>query len=166
MRPKVERANQSKLAEALAITDRRVRQLEDQGVLVRDSLGTYDVAVNCYRYRLFKTRDNDRVSADAEQAAWRAQDALDQIHAAPNLKTRRRLARKLGPAIGELGDAMALANAFFEAHERDFLNMFARLLVERAFAELCSLCRWSLPDKPAGSATVKAGVGSDFCIRG
>jgi hypothetical protein len=58
MRPKVEWTNQSKLAEALAITDRRVRQLEEQGVLVRDSLGTYDVVVNRYRYRLFKTRDS------------------------------------------------------------------------------------------------------------
>jgi hypothetical protein len=153
MRPKVERTNQSKLAEALAITDRRVRQLEDQGVLVRDSLGTYDVAVNRYRYRLFKTRDNDRPSADAEQAAWRAQDALDQIHAAPSLKARRRLARKLGPTIGELGEAMRLANALLEEqHERAFLNLFTQLLVDRAFAELRDLCGWKLPNKPTGSA--------------
>jgi DNA-binding transcriptional MerR regulator len=145
MRPKVEWTNQSKLAEALAITDRRVRQLEDQGVLV--------VAVNGYRYRLFKTRDNDRPSADAEQAAWRAQDALDQIHAALSLKERRRLARKLGPTIGELGEAMRLSNALLEEqHERDFLNMFTQLLVDRAFAELRDLCEWKLPNKPTGSA--------------
>ena len=101
----------------------------------------------------FKTRDNERALADAEQAAWRAQDALDQIHAAPSLKERRRLARKLGPTIVQLGEAMRLSNALLEEqHERHFLNMFTQLLVDRAFAELRGLCGWKLPDKPTGSA--------------
>ena len=61
MRPKVERTNQSKLAEALAITDRRVRQLEDQGVLVRDCLGTPRLAnprLTGYQYHLTSPREH------------------------------------------------------------------------------------------------------------
>jgi hypothetical protein len=157
MKHKVERTNQAGLADALAITDRRVRQLEDQGVLVRDFGGRYDVGFNRHRYRLFKTRDYHQAAIDIEQAARRAQDALDQIRAASGLNERRTLAPELGPAIGELYRAMKLCNALADEHERLLFATFTRMVVGRAVGELLSLCNWELADEPSRSAEDRRG---------
>jgi phage terminase Nu1 subunit (DNA packaging protein) len=75
-------ANQSELADALEISDRRVRQLEDRGVVVRHSDGNYDVDRNRRRYRSFIDRNIDEVTAGVEKAAKGADDAL--IKCGPN----------------------------------------------------------------------------------
>ena len=108
-------ASQSELASALAISDRRVRQLEDQGVIPCHPDGGYDVDRCRRRYRLFIDRDIDRVATAVEEAAERAEDALDQIRGEPDLEGRRVLANGLGGAIGELDGAMRLANALAPA---------------------------------------------------
>jgi hypothetical protein len=49
--------SQTDLAKELAISDRRVRQLEERGVVIRHPEGGYDIHRNRRRYRLFIDRD-------------------------------------------------------------------------------------------------------------
>jgi hypothetical protein len=133
-------ANQSELADALRISDRRVRQLEDRGVVVRHSDGNYDVDRNRRRYRLFIDRNIDEVTAGVEKAAKGADDALDELRAEPNLEQRRLLSKRLGPAIGELDCAMRLANALAGESARPMLESYTRMVVGRAASEFLELC--------------------------
>ena len=139
-----ELTTQSKLANELGVTDRRVRQLEDQGVIVRDCDGGYDVGLNRRRYRLFIDHDVDRVATAVEEAARRSDDALDQIRIEPSLKKRRALAQKLGSTIGELEREMRLANALAPEHHRKLSDSLTRMIVGRAVGELLDLCGWQI----------------------
>ena len=142
-----ELTSQSKLANELGLTDRRVRQLEDQGVIVRNCDGRYDVGLNHSRYRLFIDRDIDRVATAVEEAAKRSDDALDQIRTEPSLKKRRVLAQKLGSAIGQLELEMKLANALAPEHHRQLSDSLTCMIVGRAVDELLELCNWQIAHK-------------------
>jgi hypothetical protein len=134
---------QCELADALDISDRRVRQLEELGVIVRHPNGGYDIDKNRRRCRIFTDHDIDLATTAVEQAARDVEDALDQIRAAP-AEGRRRLAQKLGPAVGVLDGAMRLANALAPEHQRPLLNSYTTMLIGRTAGELFDLCGWQL----------------------
>jgi hypothetical protein len=134
--------SQADLAKQLAISDRRVRQLEEHGVIVRHPKGNYDLDRNRRRYRLYVDRDIDQVAIGVEEATKRADEALDQIRSEPSLEERRRLAKRLGSVIGELDGAMRLANALAPESERALLDSYTRLFVGRAATEFLDLCDW------------------------
>jgi hypothetical protein len=137
-------ANQSELANALGISDRRVRQLEEQGVIIRCPDGNYDVDWCLRRYRLFIDRDINQVAMAVERAVERVDNALDQLRGEPGLEVRRRLVERLGPAVGELDGAMRLANALAPATHRELLESYTRMVVGRTAAEFLDLCNWRL----------------------
>jgi hypothetical protein len=135
---------QSELASVLSVTDRRVRQLEDEGVILRHPDGKYDEDRNRRRHRQFIDRDIDQVAIGVEEAARRADDALDQLRAEPDLEQRRLLAKDLGSAIGELDCAMRLANALAPESARAMLESYTRMVVARAASEFLELCNWRI----------------------
>jgi hypothetical protein len=114
------------------------------GVIVRHPTGNYDVDRNRQRYRLYIRRDIDEVTAAVEDAARRADDALDQIRAEPVLEERRQLAKRLGRTIGELDGAMRLANALASESSRPLLDSYTNLFVGRAATEFLGLCNWRI----------------------
>jgi hypothetical protein len=134
--------SQTDLAKELAISDRRVRQLEERGVVIRHPEGGYDIHRNRRRYRLFIDRDLEGAANGVEEAAKRADDALDQIRAEPDLEGRRLLAQGLGSAIGELDGAMRLANALAPESARAMLESYTRMVVGRTASEFLELCNW------------------------
>jgi hypothetical protein len=140
---KVEKLNQLDLAKELAISDRRVRQLEEQGVIVRDPDGNYKLDRNRRRYRQFIERDVEGVANDVEEAARCADDALDQMRAVQDLEERRLLAKRLGCAVGQLDMAMRLADALAPA-SRAMLESYTRMFVGRVASEFLELCNWRI----------------------
>jgi phage terminase Nu1 subunit (DNA packaging protein) len=61
-----ELVNQRTLADVLNLTTRRVQQLEDRGVIIRQPDGGYDVERNRDRYWLFRDHKMDRVVLELE----------------------------------------------------------------------------------------------------
>jgi hypothetical protein len=136
--------SQIDLATELGISDRRIRQLEEKGVVVRNTRGNYDVDRNRRRYRLFIDRDMERVANEVEEAAERAADVLDQMRAEPDLSTRRLLVQRLGSTVGELDSAMKLANALAPDSSRALLDSYTNMVVGRLTSELFDLCNWQI----------------------
>jgi hypothetical protein len=139
--------SQIDLAKELAISDRRVRQLEEQGVIIRRPDGDYDIDRNRRRYRVFIGRDLEGAANSVEKAAKGADDALDELRGEPDLEQRRLLAQGLGSAIGELDGAMRLANALAPESARAMLDTFTRMVVGRAASEFLELCAWRIADE-------------------
>jgi hypothetical protein len=113
-------------------------------VIIRHPDGDYDIDQNRRRYRLFIDRDLEGAADGVEEAAKRADDALAQIRAEPDLEARRLLAQHLGSAIGELDGAMRLANALAPECARAMLDTHTRMVIGRAASEFLDLCNWRI----------------------
>jgi DNA-binding Lrp family transcriptional regulator len=142
--------DQQQLARHLGISDRRVRQLEAEGIIERLDVepAKYDLAGNTSRYRMYANRDLNAICREIEDAAERVDDLLERLRAEGDVNKRRRIAEVDGSAIGRLDAAMALSNALAPEHARDMARTFTKLLIGRTISEFFELCRWRL-DIPA-----------------
>jgi hypothetical protein len=141
-----ELTTQAGLANALNLTDRRIRQLVDLGVVVREPDGNYDLDLNRRRYRLYIDRDVDRIADDIENASIEVDEALKLLHDEPDLSKRRALGREVGFVVGQLDRAMRLANALAPEHDKPLLETYTRMVVGRAAGAWMDLCRIILAD--------------------
>ena len=142
--------DQQELARHLGVSDRRVRQLEAEGVVERldGEPPRYDLDANARRYRLYADHDIDTVCREVEEASRDVDDLLGRMRMAGDVEERRLIAKQDGHAIGRLDAAMALSNALAPEHARQMLGTFRNLVVGRACSDFLELCDGRL-DIPA-----------------
>ena len=120
-------ANQTKLATALGITTRRVRQLIDSRILPEGREGKWYLPTCSERYKIFthKTeRDLDVVAYDVEQRAEALQDLLNELVDAEEDGLRRDLLPKAVVLHRELFEAIAFAMSAWSKSESERALMF------------------------------------------
>jgi DNA-binding Lrp family transcriptional regulator len=142
--------DQQELAWRLGISDRRVRQLESEGVVERldGEPPRYDLDANARRYRLYVDHDIDTVCREVEEASGDVDDLFERMRMAGDVEKRRLIAKQDGHAIGRLDAAMALSNALAPEHARQMLGTFRNLIIGRACSDFLELCEVRL-DTPA-----------------
>ena len=124
---------QKSLAAALGVTTRRLRQLEELGVVIRRHDGAYDVAKNVARYQTYQRRSPADVEElhdavlQASRDAERAMDAAD-----PDKPDFEKVARRAADAIHALDESMKLMNAMRPEGDRPMLDSFRQMVVGRA----------------------------------
>lgn len=129
--------NQSQLADRLGISTRRVRQLEDLGVVVAEGRGRYDAENNARRYSAFATKDQAAVLIEIEDAAGRVEHGLAQL--------AKRFAIVAGKAIGAdinaLDAAWKLSISMRADDERSMLDTIREAAVLDAWRRLFDIAQ-------------------------
>lgn len=136
----------AELAEYLGLTERRVRQLEDEGVFVRDANELFDVARNADRYRVYSRKDVDTVADEIERLGSAIDAGMNRLYAESDLKKRRKLGPEVAPLIGQIYAAMRLGNAIASPHSRPLLTNYVNMYVGRLIGEYLDVLSYRLAD--------------------
>lgn len=123
---KLQENGKRELIDRLALTERRVNQLVDSGVIVESGDGTFDVERNLRRYRAYRDGDFEYVAGELASASDRFSDGIRRLQAEPDMEKRRTLEERdpIGPQIGRLDAAFRLGNAMSREHSRPLLDEY------------------------------------------
>jgi hypothetical protein len=144
-----ERIDQKKLAQRLGLTVRRVRGLEAEFVIRRGADDLFDAAQCERRYRIYQDHDVEAVCNELERLNRSVGEGMERIYAEPNIEKRRKIAKEVGPLLGELDGELMLTVPLGPAHEREFREIFVKMLSSRMFSEFLAACHWRLGDADA-----------------
>jgi hypothetical protein len=124
----VKTGNQKQLAAALGLTERRIRQLEDERVLekVDGDRSLYDLGSSKRRYQVYSSGNLDTVTFEIERASDDLSAILADMEAAP-VPNRMPMARKVGPAMAALGGWLHVSAAMLPKHERPLIHHYIDL---------------------------------------
>jgi hypothetical protein len=145
--------DQGELARHLGLTARRIRQLEDDSVISRGHDNLYDVE-NCERrYRAFREGDRVAASYEIERLAREVSREMNKLLAVGDIEERRRLAKRIGPLMGELDGQLLLAAAMGPAGpQREFERSYVNMLSGQMFSDLLTALQLKMTDhKPPGN---------------
>jgi hypothetical protein len=115
----------------IGLTDRRILQLEHEGVLSRGR----SVEWNAERYRVYSTDDTDILVEELGRLAKSLDAGMARMVEIDDIDKRRKLGRKLGPSIGAFSELMDLANAMAPPGQRALLRDYAGFLVGRTIGQ-------------------------------
>lgn len=148
MTTKLERNGKLELIERLGLTQRRIDQLIEAGVLIEGHDGNFDVDWNSRRYRAYRDTDRDYVAAELNAAGDALNDGLRKLRAEPGVAKRRKIAERdrIGAQIGKMDAAYRLGNAMAPDGHRKVLNVVTNLAVGEAISEYFSLLGMSISD--------------------
>jgi hypothetical protein len=145
--------DQGELARHLGLTARRIRQLEDECVISRGHDNLYDFDKCERRYRVFREGDRVAVSYEIERLAREVSREMNKLLAVGGIEERRRLAKRVGPLMGELDGQLLLAAAMAPAGpQREFERSYVNMLSGRMFSDLLTALRLEMTDhEPQGN---------------
>jgi hypothetical protein len=136
MATKLERNGKLDLITELSLTQRRVDQLIEVGVLVAGHDEKFDVEWNVRRYRAYRADDREYVISELTEAAEKFEDGMRRLKAEPDMTKRRKLADRdnIGAQIGRLDAAYRLGNAMSEEGRRPLLSRYTGQEVGKAIS--------------------------------
>jgi hypothetical protein len=134
---KTRTADQGELARHLGLTARRIRQLEDECIISRRDDNLYDVEKCERRYRVFRDGDRAAVSYEIERLAREVSREMNRLLAIERIEERRRIAKRVGPLMGELDGQLLLAAAMAPAGpQRELERSYVNMLSGQMFSDL------------------------------
>lgn len=136
---KLDENGKRELVDRLALSERRVNQLIETGVIVESGDGTFDVETNRRRYQAFKDEDREYVISELSAASERFVAGIRRLEAEPDMTKRRAIEKRdpVGPEIGKMDGAYRLGNAISEQGHRPLLAMFTGRNVGDMFNLYC-----------------------------
>lgn len=135
----------AEMAERIGLTARRVRQLEEIGVLVRNAAEVFDLDWNSRRYRIFAERDCDAAAHEIERAGRDVDAAFSALRACSADK-RRKMAAEVGPLVGRLDAALRLVPALAQPTLRPLIERAVVADSGRVLAEFAALVGLKIAD--------------------
>jgi hypothetical protein len=136
----------AEMSERIGVTVRRVRQLEELGVLIRNAKKVFEIEWNANRYRVFADGSHDESSHEIERAARDLDAAFDRLRAERNADKRRKMAPEVGPLVGRLDAALRLAAALASPALRPLIERAVVADSGRVLAEFAALVGLTIED--------------------
>ena len=129
------------MIDEIGLTQRRVDQLIEHGVLVAGGDNVFDFELNLRRYRAYKARDFDYVARELGEASAALEVGLKVLRAETNLKKRRQIEKReaFGANVGRLDRAFLLGNAMAPEGHRPLLSIVTNQAVGAMIGEYCEL---------------------------
>ena len=136
----------AKMAKQLGLTVRRVQQLEEIGVLIRNAKEVFELEWNANRYRIFVDGSHDEAANEIERAGRDLDRAFDRLRAERNADKRRKMAAEVGPKVGRLDSALQLAAALASPALRPLIAKAVVADSSAILAEFADLCGLEIVD--------------------
>lgn len=149
MPTKSERNGKNELVDRLGLTPRRIEQLVNDGVIIANSQGQFDLDENLNRYRVFKQKDLGWLSRQMTRNADDLRTGFQKLYDANSVAQRRALGPQVGPLIGETDDLMRLGAAISVEGKRPLLNHFTNMTIGALLSEYFALLGYEIADDEA-----------------
>jgi hypothetical protein len=140
--------DQTGLAQRLALSERQIRNLETDGVILRRPDNLYDVRACQRRYHIFRAGDIDAVAGEIERSSGALTGAMNVLLSIENIEQRRQMMKTtVGPLVGVLDGWLRLACALSPAGpRREFEKRFVAMTIGFAVSDLLAACQIRVAD--------------------
>lgn len=143
-------ATLKELARHLNLTDRRVRQLVDEGVIRQLADGRFDLRECQRHYRIFSRRDEldiERLERDVVDLAQAAEDGIRDLAELP-MEDRQAAAGPVGALIGKLTASLDLLAALQrQGAVRDFHRGYVSMISATFMRQLLAVLGLEIADE-------------------